>query len=766
MARERWVFRKKERLVAAGLFIVLLPVVCLDLFVYLGVFDALRQKIDKENYTVAQMASESIEKTVAGLISYGQGRASGPGLIEAIKKKDEAFAKRVMKSITENSADITRAYLTTPEGICWADYPVDPEAKGRDCSGRDWYKGVSREWQPYVSELYLRYTVPREYLIAIAVPVKEEGRVLGILVLQVNMQSVFRTLNFKVGEGYLYLVDQKGVLIYHPQKQIDRKIDYSAVPAVSKVRQGLAGTERAYNPVEKEEGLCAYVPVKNLGWGVIAHQPVRAAFAPVRQLAVLLAVLSGVLILLLVTFIVRGVNLFWENKRQEALQEHYRRLLAILHRPWTKEEELARAILSVHVEGFGESAVFYVRNEEGVYVPWAGVGLGKAPPAFRPGEGQPGEAVLGRDFSILKEIPPDSHLNIKTGFGETPPREILYVPLLHEEEVLGLVEIGSLKPVERAGLKDHEPCRRYIGMGLFILLARQRITRLSEELRIKNEELAVQNEELQAQAEELQAQAEELQVQQEELTRVNFELARASKAKSDFLANISHELRTPLNSIIGFSELLQDRLVGPLNEKQAQYVKTILENSAHLLGLINDILDLAKIEAGKEELALAEVNIKELLESSALVFREQAARQQLALSTEIEEMGVIVADGRKIKQVVFNLLSNALKFTPPGGAVKLSARKVVTEGAELAEISVTDTGIGIAPADLERLFQDFQQLESPYVKKYKGTGLGLALSKRLVELHGGSIKVESEAGKGSKFTFTIPLGKKKAGEEN
>ncbi|MCL5290646.1 MAG: cache domain-containing protein, partial [Firmicutes bacterium] len=237
MPREHWFFQKKWRLLATVLFVVLLPVFCLDIFVYLGAFKTLRQKIDHENYTVAHMAAGSIEGAIATLISYGQGRASGPGLIEAIKKKDEAFVRRVMKSIAENSTDITRAYLTTPEGVCWVDYPVDPEAKGRDSSGRDWYKGVSREWQPYVSELYLRYTAPREYLIAVAVPVKEEGRVLGILVLQVNMQSVFRALNFKVGEGYLYLVDQKGVLIYHPQKQIDRKIDYSAVPAVSRVMQ-------------------------------------------------------------------------------------------------------------------------------------------------------------------------------------------------------------------------------------------------------------------------------------------------------------------------------------------------------------------------------------------------------------------------------------------------------------------------------------------------------------------------------------------------
>ncbi len=765
MSGKKWLLQKKWRLLAISLIIALLPIFCLDLFVYLGAFNTLRQKIDKENFTVAQMAAVSIENTITSLVCYGQGRASGPGLIEAVKKKDEAFAGKVLKSITENSAYISRAYLATPKGICWVDYPVDPEAKGRDSSGRDWYKGVSKEWEPYVSELYLRATKPREYLIAVAVPVKEDGQALGILVLQVNMQSVFKTLNFKVGEGYLYLVDHQGTLIYHPQKQIDRIIDYSSVPVVRKVMQGLEGTERAYNPLEKEERLSAYVPVKHLGWGIIAQQTVRAAFAPVKQMTTILALISGILVLIIAIFITRWVSLFWENKRQEALQEHYRQLLAVLHQPWAKAEDLGRVLFSLHLEIWGESAVFYVLNEEGAYVPCASAGLSKEPPAFRAGEGQPGKAVLKKDFYILKEIPPDSHLNIKTEFGEIRPREILYFPLLHEGEVLGLIEVGSPKPINREELKEHESGCQYIGMGLSILFARERIIRLSEELQKKNEEMAMQNNELLMQSEELQAQTEELQIQQEELARVNLQLARVSKAKSDFLANMSHELRTPLNSIIGFSEVLEERLIGPLNEKQEQYVKTILENGHHLLSLINDILDLAKVEAGKMDLELAEVEIKELLERSILIFKEKAIKQQLELSTEIEEdVGVTVADSRKLKQIVFNLLSNAVKFTPAGGSVKLSARRVKSEAVpfeESVEISVADTGIGIAPQDMDRLFKEFQQLESPYGKKHEGTGLGLALTKRLVELHGGSIRVESEPGKGSKFIFVIPAKRSK-----
>ena len=231
----------------------------------------------------------------------------------------------------------------------------------------------------------------------------------------------------------------------------------------------------------------------------------------------------------------------------------------------------------------------------------------------------------------------------------------------------------------------------------------------------------------------------------------------ASKAKSEFLANMSHELRTPLNSIIGFSEVMQDQLYGPLNEKQQVYADNILTSARHLLNLINDILDLAKVEAGRFALELGDVVLREVLESPIIMIKEEAMRHSLKVDMEIapEAEIVIEADERKLKQIMFNLLSNAVKFTRKGGLISVTAKKV----SENIEISVTDTGIGIKPEDIQKLFKEFTQLESVYTKEYGGTGLGLALSRKLVELHGGKIWVESEYGRGSKFTFTIPASK-------
>jgi signal transduction histidine kinase len=217
---------------------------------------------------------------------------------------------------------------------------------------------------------------------------------------------------------------------------------------------------------------------------------------------------------------------------------------------------------------------------------------------------------------------------------------------------------------------------------------------------------------------------------------------------------MSHELRTPLNAVIGFSEVLQEEMFGELNPKQAEYVQDIHGSGKHLLSLINDILDLSKVEAGRMELDLAPFNLPASLENAMTLIRERAARHELRLDLEVDQrVGELVGDERKVRQVLLNLLSNAVKFTPPGGRVAVTA--VPANG--VIEISVSDTGIGIAPEDHEAIFEEFRQVGTDYAKKREGTGLGLSLAKRFVELHGGRIWVKSEVGKGSTFTFTLPV---------
>jgi signal transduction histidine kinase len=240
----------------------------------------------------------------------------------------------------------------------------------------------------------------------------------------------------------------------------------------------------------------------------------------------------------------------------------------------------------------------------------------------------------------------------------------------------------------------------------------------------------------------------------DELQRLYKELETASKHKSEFLANMSHELRTPMNAIIGFSQVLREGISGEINAKQEEYLDDILTSANHLLALINDVLDLSKVEAGQVELQVAPFSLQDALERGVSMVRERATKDGVHVTLHANGgLDVVTGDARRIRQVIFNLLSNAVKFTPAGGLVDVTATQANGE----VRVSVADTGPGIAAEDLDRIFEEFQQTEAG-ARQQEGTGLGLALSKRFVEMHGGRIWCDSEVGKGSSFVFTLPAG--------
>jgi signal transduction histidine kinase len=261
---------------------------------------------------------------------------------------------------------------------------------------------------------------------------------------------------------------------------------------------------------------------------------------------------------------------------------------------------------------------------------------------------------------------------------------------------------------------------------------------------------------------ELKTLAQGMAKKNQELTEIKEELEfqtrralDASRHKSEFLANMSHELRTPLNAIIGFSEVLMDELFGSLNAKQLEYQNDILESGRHLLSLINDILDLSKIEAGKMELEMSEFSVKDLVTASMSLMREKANKHNIDFSIDIDDtITNICADQRKVKQVVFNLLANAMKFTPDKGQVGI---RVTRERDDFIKFCIWDSGIGISIDDQKRIFEEFQQADGSLTKRYEGAGLGLAIVQKFVQLHGGKVWVESKLNMGSRFYFTLPL---------
>ena len=357
------------------------------------------------------------------------------------------------------------------------------------------------------------------------------------------------------------------------------------------------------------------------------------------------------------------------------------------------------------------------------------------------------------------------------------------IPLLVKQDLAGVMVLGSFDSFSPK--KEDLPQARLLADQVAIALSNARLTqgqkRAQKALYRANIELEKRVKE---RTSDLLSANENLHNEIDEREQVEVELKEAKQtaeiantAKTNFLANMSHELRTPLNAILGFSELLLDKHFGDINEIQEEYLNDVLESSRHLLSLINDILDLAKVEAGKFELQPTGVNLKMLLENSLVMIKEKAMKHGIRLSTHIDGIPeTISADERKLKQIMYNLLSNAVKFTPAGGSITLAAKLISDFGfrnSELKveekqpatcnpqsaiEVSVSDTGIGISHRDIDRIFNPFEQADGSSSREYQGTGLGLSLTKQLVELHGGRIWVESEGeGKGAIFSYIVPI---------
>jgi signal transduction histidine kinase len=428
--------------------------------------------------------------------------------------------------------------------------------------------------------------------------------------------------------------------------------------------------------------------------------------------------------------IARGVNrmaaaLAW----RERMQDYTARLLTALNTPAGEGGGLSRALDVIGTATGASALVLYQPDYDASE--WAPTAVLNA--AAHPVSRAVVREVIG-DAVEPQYRPPDAaapaleRLRIST----EQRADLALAPLRTGDKLVGLLVLLAADPLDRDRRAALDSAVPNLAIACERESAHHRTRRLAAEIRRT---------------------AQFLEEQSDELTRVNTELDRASQLKSEFLTNMSHELRTPLNSIIGFSDLLLVEDIGPLTAKQRDFLETVARNGRDLLQLISELLDVSKIEAGRLTLQPEPLALDAVFEEAVASIRAQVEQRHHHLDVQTPTALRIRADRGRVRQVLLNLLSNAVKFTPNGGRITIAARP---EDGGLIRVSVSDTGIGITPEDQSKLFQDFVQLDASTSRQYEGTGLGLALSRRLVELHGGAMGVESAPGAGSTFWFTLP----------
>ena len=635
-------------------------------------------------------------------------------------------------------------------------------------TGRTWYGPVyfRKDSEPYM---------------ALAIP---HGTNAAVSSAEVNLKFIWDVVSqIRIGKfGYAYVVDAGGYLIAHPDiSLVLKKTDLSGLPQIRAARAAAPAADgwdegMIATSLDGRRSLVAHTTIAPLGWIVMVEQPLIEAFAPLRGsiLRTALLMLAGVLVsvaasLVLARKMARPIEALHTGaarigagdlahqidvKTRDELEDlavEFNRMTARLRESHatleqrveertaelrealdqqTATSEILRVIsgslanvqpvfeaIARNASRLAEAMFAAVLHYDGARfhlvarenVPHEVESLFPIEP-----RGLIAAMLETRGIVYSDDVQTDPRSQYRHIAAAMGYRSAAFVPMLRGGDVIGCIFVG--RGVVQA-FTDKQ-------IALLKTFADQAV-------------IAIENVRL----------FHEIQ----EKTR---QLEAANRHKDEFLASMSHELRTPLNAVIGFSEVLLERMFGELNDKQEEYLGDILASGRHLLSLINDILDLAKIEAGRMELDLEDFDLAQAIDNAVVLVRERATRKGLVLETALAPaLGAVRADQRKIKQVLLNLLSNAVKFTPEGGRVEVRAERA----DDHVEVSVSDTGIGIAVEDQETVFEEFRQVGTDYAKKHEGTGLGLTLSRKFVELHGGRIAVKSRLGEGSTFTFTLPV---------
>ena len=682
--------------------------------------------------------------------------------------------------------------------------------EGHDKSNDAYFSVPLKTGDLFIKDIYYSQAINKPSM-TFSIPVRgisHEEHVVGILVARIDLHnSLYALLMDRTGmgkSGETLIVNQDGVALNELrwQENAPLRLKVEAKPALL-ASQGKSGIIEA-DDYRGEKILGAYGYIQRTGWGFVAKQDLSEVYAPIRTLAwVLLAIfivsgaaaygMSFVLAMVIsrpiremtrVSDKIEEGDLTARNRIETvdelgSLSRSFNRMADSMESQMAIQKGLGGISEAMVAAGDMETfmsnllknladitgshlGVAYLRKEERFEPVFS---LGANPELLEPFdpsilEGELGRVLFTKKISHIKDIPEDTVFRFRTSSGTALPKEIITAPLLMNGEIRGVISLAGLYHYSQEVLEILNRALTGIHIGFSNAVTAGETRRLAEELIEKNQELQAQAEELQSQAEELQQQSEELQQTSDELQEQNTELElqrrqveEANRLKSEFLSNMSHELRTPLNSVMALSRVLISQASQKLSEEEASYLKVIERNGKNLLVLINDILDLAKIEAGRMDVDLKLFPISSAVETIMERLEPLAEEKGLDLNQKIPaDLPQIESDEIRVHQILQNLVGNAVKFTHAGNVTVTAV-----SDAENIHIEIADTGIGIEEKDLPHIFEEFRQVDGSSARTYEGTGLGLTIAYRAARMLGGELRVESVFGKGSKFTLTLPI---------
>lgn len=672
----------------------------------------------------------------------------------------------------------------------------------------------------FVKDIYYSKLLKRNTM-AFSIPIfcrKHMGmHIVGILVGLVDLQnSLYPLLSNRTGlgeTGETLIINKDGFALnelrWYDNAPLNLKIN--AAPALNAI-QGRTGVISSHD-YREEDVLGAYTYIAETGWGFVCKQDVAELNAPITVLVNNFVIIFSfvVLIIFFIAFYVsksisnpiielsRAANKIKDgdysiqitsttNDEIGSLAESTREMAISISSGNTINTgvaDISSAMIGLSsIQEFGSEmlkklmevtganmSTFYILNDmTSEYEHFASVGANKEllkPFNSQNPEGEFGNAIAKKGIYYLHDIPEETIFNFQTTAGNAKPKEIITIPIIVDGSVVAIISLANIHKFSKESFEVLQQSLQSINTSYSNLLANERTQILAENLQTINEQLEAQTEELMSQAEEMQRQTEELQNQSEELQSQSEELHdqnvelvlqkeivdESSRLKSQFLTNMSHELRTPLNSVIALSRVLIDRTKGRLSEDEINYLTIIDRNGKNLLNLINDILDLSKIESGKIDLYYEDSNLYDLLYNVIDNLDQLAVDKKIQIVKNIPaNITNIQTDQKKLIQVVSKVFANAIKFTSVG-----SVTVTATSDDKNLYVDIVDTGIGISQDKINSIFEEFYQADGTSARRYEGTGLGLAIASKIIKKLGGSIKVESELGKGSKFTIIHPI---------